>query len=178
LPIEKWQRQIPVSGEYTLKELWKQFAKKHQRLIAGYPIKGCCLIVSLPETGKVKPLITSDGHKKWHGFLATDLSLYASQIVGYYSRRWTIEVFFKDAKQMLYLGKEQSKTFDAAVASYSLTMIRYLLLIYLMNNSRIIGPLGPLFRNVSDTELMLRVADQLWEQIKQAIFNGNRPVFK
>jgi len=158
--------------DYTLKELWKQFAKKQQQWIAGYPIKGCCLIVSLPETGLVKLLITSDGHKKWHGFLATDLSLDAAQIVGYYSRRWAIEVFFKDAKQMLYLGKEQSKTFDAAVASYSLMMIRYLLLIYLMNNGRLIGPLGPLFREVSDTELMLQVAEQLWEQIKLAMFKS------
>ena len=32
--------------DYTLKQLWKQFAKKQQRWIAGYPIKGCCLIVS------------------------------------------------------------------------------------------------------------------------------------
>ncbi len=120
----------------------------------------------------MKLLITSDGHKKWHGFLATDLSLDAAQIVGYYSRRWAIEVFFKDAKQMLYLGKEQSKTFDAAVASYSLMMIRYLLLIYLMNNGRLIGPLGPLFREVSDTELMLQVAEQLWEQIKLAMFKS------
>ena len=47
--------------------------------------------------------------EKWHGFLATDLSLDASQIVGYYSRRWAIEVFFKDAKQMLYLGKNRAK---------------------------------------------------------------------
>jgi hypothetical protein len=81
-------------------------------------------------------------------WLATDLNLDASQIVGYYSRCWTIEVFFKDAKQMLYLGKEQSKTFDAAVAGYSMTMICYILLIYLMNNTRLIGPLGPLFRDV------------------------------
>ncbi len=73
---------------------------------------------------------------------------------------------------MLYLGKEQSRTFDAAVACYSLTMIRYLLLVYVMNRSRLIGPLGPLFQDVSDTELMLQVANQLWEQIKQAMFKS------
>ena len=157
--------------DYTLKELWKNFAKKQQRCIAGYPIKGCCLSVSLPKTGEVNLLITSDGHK-WHGFLSTDLTLDASQIVGYYSRRWAIEVFFKDAKQMLYLGKEQSKTFDAAIACYSLTMIRYLLLVYVMNRGRLIGPLGPLFQDVSDTELMLQVANQLWEQIKKAMFKS------
>jgi len=158
--------------KYTLKQLWSQFAKKQLRWIDGYPVKGCCLIVSLPETGEVKLLFTSDGHRNWHGFLATDLSLSASQIVDYYSRRWAIEVFFKDAKQMLYLGKEQSKTFDAAVSGYSMVMIRYLLLIYLINNGRLIGPLGPLFREISDTELMLAVADKLWEQIKQSLLKS------
>lgn len=49
-------------------------------------------------------------------------------------------------------------------------MIRYLLLMYLMNNSRLIGPLSPLFRDVSDTELMLQIADQFWEQVKHAMF--------
>lgn len=158
--------------DYTLKQLWNQHAKKKVRWIANYPIKGCCLVVSLPETGAVTLLFTTDGNKKWHGFLATDPSLDASQIIGYYSRRWAIEVFFKDAKQMLYLGKEQSVTFDAAIAGYSLTMIRYLLLVYLMNTSRLVGPLGPLFRDVSDTEMMLQVADHLWEHIKQAIFKS------
>jgi hypothetical protein len=36
-------------------------------------------------------------------------------------------VFFKDAKQMLYMAKEQSNTFDALMACHSLVMIRYLL---------------------------------------------------
>ncbi len=43
--------------DYTLKELWKQIAIKQQRLIAGYPIKGCCLIVTLPETGEVNIVV-------------------------------------------------------------------------------------------------------------------------
>lgn len=158
--------------DYTLKQLWKQFARKQLRRIDGYPIKGCTLVVRLPATGEVKVLFVAAGHKNWHAFLATDLSLEASQIVGYYTRRWAIEVFFKDAKQMLYLGKEQSKTFEAAVASYSIAMIRYLLLVYLMNNCRLIGPLGPLFREVSDHELLMQAANQLWEQIKQAMFKS------
>ncbi len=33
---------------------------------------------------------------------------------------------------MLYLGKEESKTFDAIVASYKLVMIRYLLLNFIL----------------------------------------------
>jgi IS4 transposase len=60
-------------------------------------------------------------------WLCTDLEMEESQILAYYARRWSIEVFFKDAKQMLYMAKEQSNTFDALVACHSLVMIRYLL---------------------------------------------------
>ncbi len=156
---------------YTLKQLWSRFAKKQQRWIPGRQIKGCCMIVSLPQTGAVKLLITSDGNS-WHGFLATDTSLNASQIIDYYTRRWAIEVYFKDAKQMLGLGKEQSKTFDAVIAGYSITMIRYLLLVYVKNSGRLVGPMGPLFRHLSETEMMLKFTNQLWEQIKQAMLKS------
>jgi len=38
---------------------------------------------------------------------------------------FTRQVFFKDAKQMLYLGKEQSKTFDAAVVDYNVFLTNF-----------------------------------------------------
>ncbi len=82
-------------------------------------VKGVSLKVSLPQTGQVQVLFVSDGKKQWHPFLCTDLELEPSEILKYYARRWSIEVFFKDAKQMLYLGKEQSETFDAVIACYS-----------------------------------------------------------
>ena len=34
---------------------------------------------------------------------------------------------------LTHLGKEQSKTFDALIASYSMVLIRYLLLVYILN---------------------------------------------
>jgi hypothetical protein len=43
--------------DYTLKEICKQFAKKQQRWIAGYPIKGCCLIVARNRRGKTADYI-------------------------------------------------------------------------------------------------------------------------
>ena len=79
----------------------------------------------------------------------------ASKILVYYARRWSIEVFFKDAKQMLNMAKEQSKTFDALIACHSLVMIRYLLLVYIMSKRKISGPLGPLFRQLADGQSLL-----------------------
>jgi len=45
-----------------------------------------------------------------------------------YNIRWTIEVFFKEAKQLLGLGKSQSTNFDVQVAQTTITMIQYLLI--------------------------------------------------
>jgi|TARA_B100000315_G_scaffold241605_1_gene262634 hypothetical protein len=63
--------------------------------------------------------------------LSTGLDLEASEILTYYACRWAIEVFSKPGKQMLYLSKEQSETFDALVVRYDLVIIRYLLGPYL-----------------------------------------------
>ncbi len=96
--------------------------------------------MTLPKTGAVRLLFVSDGSKNWQPLLCTDLEMDASQILSYYARRWSIEVFFKDAKQMLYMAKEQSNTFDALVACHSLVMIRYLILVYILSKRRLAGP--------------------------------------
>ena len=45
-----------------------------------------------------------------------------------YNICWTIEVFFKEAKQLLRLGSSQSTTFDVQVAQTIIVMIQYLLI--------------------------------------------------
>ena len=87
----------------------------------------------------------------------------------YYARRWAIELFFKDGKQMLYLGKEQSETFDAVVASYSLVMIRYLLLVFILRKYRLTVPLGQLFRELAETHLQLVMMETMWGYIKDIL---------
>jgi len=81
--------------------------------------------------------------------------------------------FFKDDKQMFYLGKEQSNIFDAAVASYSLVMIRYLLLVYILNKNNLISPIGPLFRDIADSYLQLQVAEKIWNAIKEHMLTSS-----
>jgi hypothetical protein len=45
-----------------------------------------------------------------------------------YQIRWTIEVLFKDSKQLLGLGKCQSNDFDAQIADITITMAQHILL--------------------------------------------------
>ena len=118
----------------------------------------------------------SDGKKGWHAILSTDLELKASEILSYYARRWAIEVFFKDAKQMLYMGKEQSNTFDATVACCSFVMIRYLLLVYIFNKRRASGPIGSLLRELSDENQLLSKTQKLWANIKKLIIRSSQVI--
>ncbi len=90
----------------------------------------------------------SDGKKQWPAFLSTHVELDAFAILTYYVWRWAIEVFFKDAKQILYLGKAQTETFDAVIACYSIVMMGYLLLFYVLNKYQLTGPIGSLSKSL------------------------------
>ncbi|MDR3252965.1 MAG: transposase [Tannerella sp.] len=67
---------------------------------------------------------------KWKVLLTTDTGLNFVQAVEKYQIRWSIEVFFKDAKQLLNLGGCQSGNFDAQIADTTVTMIAYILLAF------------------------------------------------
>jgi hypothetical protein len=159
--------------QYTLKQLWQQVAKKKTTWIDDQALKGVCLNVTLPKTGTVRILFVSDGRKNWQALLCTDIEQEPAKILEYYARRWSIEVYFKDAKQLLYMGKEQSSTFDAMVAGNSLVMIRYLLLIYILSKRRIQGPIGPLFREESNNQSFLMFAQSIWTHVKELIIKSS-----
>jgi IS4 transposase len=100
-----------ISSEaMRLSELYKQirhsFRKDREtglylRLVTVY-VAGVGLATIVFARGYQEP----DGHKdKWVAFLSTDLSLSSSKIMKKYANRWSIEVFFKESKQLLALGK-------------------------------------------------------------------------
>lgn len=51
----------------------------------------------------------------WHTIISTDKQLIFNKMMGIYAIRWSIEIFFKEAKQLLDLGKSQSTNFDVQV---------------------------------------------------------------
>ena len=48
-------------------------------------------------------------------------------------------------------------------------MIRYLLLIYILAKRQIIGPVGPLFKELADEHLLLAVMRSLWDRFRQIL---------
>ena len=65
---------------------------------------------------------------KWRLLTTTNTSLSFIKAFEFYANRWAIEVFFKESKQLLGLGKNQSRDFDAQIASTTISFIQYIIL--------------------------------------------------
>ncbi|WP_255348675.1 transposase [Paenisporosarcina sp. TG20] len=85
-----------------------------------------------------------------------------------YSVRWTIEVFFKETKQLLRLGKCQSQNFGAQIAHVTTTYILYSFLAYYrrMNDYE---TLGGLFEVIKDQMVEKNIAERLWNLFEELL---------
>jgi len=70
-------------------------------------------------------------NSKWKVFISTDTELSFIRMIEIYQTCWSIEVFFKESKQLLGLGKCQSNDFDGQIADTTTTFIQYILLTYI-----------------------------------------------
>ena len=71
------------------------------------------------------------------------------------------------------MGKEQSNTFDALIASQSLVMIRYLILVYIQIKNGLNACVGPLFRQTSDNQSLWMFSRAVWDRVKELIFKSS-----
>jgi len=99
---------------------------------------------------------------KWTAFLSTNTQLHASTIIKIYIKRWPIEVCFKECKQQLELGKDQSNDFNAQVFATTASFLRYNVLNYL-NKYEHFSTLGELFEHIADEKAVITYANRLWE---------------
>lgn len=122
----KYNSKIEVKSKVkTLSQLKKQKIKpKRCRKFNYYyhhyisEIDGLKVAVFISKRGK---------NGKWHTLITTDTAIKFVKAIQAYSIRWTIEVFFKEAKQLFGLGKCQSTNFDVQIAQITITMTQYLL---------------------------------------------------
>lgn len=114
-----------------------------------------------PEDNTIKGK-KKDKEPKWVAFLSTDTRLHASTIIKKYTKRWTIEVCFKECKQLLGLGKDQSNDFNAQVFSTTASFLRYNLLNFL-NEKDNYSTIGDLFQDLADESATITYAQRLWD---------------
>jgi len=98
----------------------------------------------------------------WKMIITTDLSLSFQRAIEIYQIRWTIEVFFKEAKQHLNLGKSQSNYFNAQIADTTICLMQYILLA-LLKRFESYETIGGAFRNSKHAMLEITLADRIME---------------
>jgi predicted nucleic acid-binding Zn finger protein len=110
----------------------------------------------------IKMFFSRKGSKgKWRVFITTDTSLSFIKMIEIYQIRWTVEVFFKEAKQLLGLGRCQSNDFDAQIADTTITMIQHILLT-LMFRFEHYETKGALFSHIREGIIESRLNERLW----------------
>jgi len=178
-------------SRYRLSELYQK-VKHSFRKDTRTGLKLARINVTLPESGQEAVIIFSknyhepeenpiqgvrkDKEAKWVAFLSTDTSLHASTIIRKYTNRWSIEVFFKECKQLLELGKDQSTSFNAQVCATSLSLLRYNILGFL-NEREKYPTRGGLFEHLAECSAMVTYAHRLWEFFKELFRHSLEYIF-
>lgn len=98
---------------------------------------------------------------KWKVFITTDTAISFIRMIEIYQIRWTIEVFFKESKQLLGLGKCQSNDFDAQIADTTISMLQHIMLT-LRYRFDCYESKGALFDQIKETTIQLRLDQRLW----------------
>jgi len=104
----------------------------------------------------------------WRLLVTNDLSLVFIKMMEVYQLRWSIEVFFKESKQYLNLGKSCSSDFDGQIADATISMIQHIMLTFFkrMNYQQ---SFGELFKTISSEMIESSLAEKLWEVFMQVI---------
>lgn len=98
---------------------------------------------------------------KWNVLLSTNIALCATKVYEIYTIRWSIEVYFKEAKKYFGLGKSQSRDFNAQIADISVSMIQYNIF-SLAKRFSSYETLGGLFNKTKDMMIELTICKRIW----------------
>jgi len=123
----KYNSKVNIDGkQQTIKQLRKsKKGIKRSRPTGFYHMSFIGTIDDL----KVKVFLSRKGKNgAWHTIISTNTNLSFNKMIEIYNIRWSVEVFFKEAKQLLGLGKSQSTNFDVQIAQTTITMIQYLMI--------------------------------------------------
>jgi len=144
-------------------ELQKKLKSKHTKRAKKLNAYYIEVVVNYSDIGRVKLFFTRFSKRsKWRLILTTNVELTFHQALEIYNIRWTIEVMFKECKQLLNLGQCQSNDFDAQIADASISLLIYLMLSF---HKKIYSytTLGALFAEYRDELMEATVAEKLWQ---------------
>ena len=158
---------------YSLNALYSSHAKAKMRAVKKYGYKQATLIVNIPNTEISMKIVFvhNEGELNWHAFASTVINFSSKKILEQYSKRWSIEVFFKNCKQYLNFGKEQMSNLDSIIASDAFVFMRYLILTYLtsLNNTGFFDTLEKNRINIKTLTYGKRLLDYFLNKLKYVV---------
>lgn len=163
----KYNSKLAIDGrEMSIKQLRKHRGKmSRSRAMRLYYFQYTGKI----DDVQVKVFLTKRGvNGAWHTLLSTDTGLSFHKAIEVYNTRWTIEVFFKEAKQLLGLGKSQSTNFDVQVAQTTITMIQYLM-VSLKYRMEAYETIGGMFREIKQDYIEHKLNERLLSAISEIL---------
>jgi len=163
----KYNSKVNVEGnQKSIKQLRKsKKGLKYSRSTGLYHMS----IVGEIDGIKCKIFLIRRGKRgAWHTILSTDTTLAFNSMIKIYNIRWTIEVFFKEAKQLLGLGKCQSTNFDVQIAQTTITMIQYLMM-SLKYQMEAYQTIGGLFKDVKQDYIDYKLNERIMMAIVEIL---------
>ena len=108
---------------------------------------------------------------RWRAFITNDLKIGFNKLMEIYHIRWSCEVFFKDAKQHLQLGKCQCNNFDSQIGATTLAMMQYIMLLLYkqMHYGHSLGSIFDLLSSQAQEENITRYLLELFWEIVNGI---------
>jgi len=156
----------------TLRKRCRDKAKRNRKFNAKY-IK----VPVLYDNRRVNLFFVKLGSgSKWKAFITNDLEIGFNKLMETYHIRWSCEVFFKDGKQHLQLGKCQCNNFDSQIGSTTLAMMQYMMLLLYkqMHYGHSLGSIFDLLSSQAEEENITRyLLEIFWE-----IVNGIGEILK
>lgn len=148
---------------YSIKALYQRLLNSKRPAGQSYLYSS---IVEANFQGQVFPVkivfVAKKGVRNQYLVLAsTNTNLTPQQIIQLYSRRWSIETYFKTAKQYLRLNKSQIQSYDGQVAQITVTAMTYILLAWQERLNKDDRTLGDLFYLMNDSLPEIKFIDAL-----------------
>jgi hypothetical protein len=154
-----------LSKEMSAGQILKTLRKIHKRKPKRCRLLGCyyyTVVVDYKGMEVKLFFVRYTKRSKWRLLLTTQTSLRFTQAMEIYAIRWSIEVFFKEVKQLLGIQKCASRDFDAHIAHTTLTLIQYVML-SLHKRFSDYETIGGLFRAIRDQYIQATIAQRLWQ---------------
>jgi len=151
----------------TLRKRYQDKAKRNRRFNARY--------IKVPvwyDNRRVNLFFVKLGSgSKWKAFITNDLEIGFNKLMETYHIRWSCEVFFKDGKQHLQLGKCQCNNFDSQIGSTTLAMMQYMMLLLYkqMHYGHSLGSIFDLLSSQAEEENITRYLLEIFWEIVNGI---------